>query len=439
MTFQRFAAFSAAGGVVLIAVTVFAMAWANSPWADSYSRFFNLIPLRITLGDFGWTASVQYWINDALMVVFFFMIGLEIKREVLFGELSSVKRAALPLIAAVGGMAVPGTIYALINRSGDGMHGWGVPTATDIAFALGVMTLLGSRVPAGLKVFLTTLAVADDLGALIVIALFYTDSPSIVNILIAIAAIAVMYIMNKTGVRSAPLYLLVGAVVWWFIHHSGVHATIAGVLTAMTIPSDSRIKIDVFARYTSSTANDIGAAAASSDLLESDTQAKISSIEDVCERAQSPMQRLEHGLVPWCGFFIIPIFALANAGVPLSTGGVALTDIVTYPEYLGVALGLVIGKPLGIFLASYIAVKLGLGALPSGVNFKHIHGAAWLGGIGFTMSLFIAGLAFKTGDDTAIIQLNAAKLGILSGSTAAAIVGLIILTLATATLSSKKS
>lgn len=430
-TFRRFAAFSAAGGIVLIIVTVLAMVWANSGWADSHVRFFNSIPLRVTLGEFGWTASIQYWINDALMAVFFFMIGLEIKREVLFGELSSVKRAALPLIAAVGGMAVPGTIYAIINRGGDGMHGWGIPTATDIAFALGVMTLLGSRVPAGLKVFLTTLAVADDLGALIVIALFYTESPSVVNILIAFGALGVMYAMNKFGVRSAPLYLIVGAVVWWFIHHSGVHATIAGVLTAMTIPGDSRMKTDIFARFASSTANDVGAAVVSPGLLAGDIQEKISSIEDVCERAQSPMQRLEHGLVPWCGFFIIPVFALANAGVPLSTGGVALSDIVKYPEYLGVAFGLIIGKPLGIFAASYIAVKLGLGALPTGVSFKHIHGAAWLGGIGFTMSLFIAGLAFKSGDETTVLQLNAAKLGILSGSTVAAIFGLVILSRAT--------
>ncbi|MFN9992818.1 MAG: Na+/H+ antiporter NhaA [Phycisphaerales bacterium] len=432
MTFRRFAAFSAAGGVVLIAITAVAMLWANSPWAETYSTIFGSTPLRVTLGEFGWTASLRDWINDALMAVFFFMIGLEIKREVLFGELSSIKRAALPLIAAVGGMAVPGAIYAVINKGGDGMHGWGIPTATDIAFALGVMTLLGSRVPAGLKVFLTTLAVADDLGALIVIALFYTDSPSVSNILIAFAALAVMYGMNKSGVRSSGLYLLVGAVVWWFIHHSGVHATIAGVLTAMTIPSESRADIRAFATFTGSTVKGLESqATASTAPLSGEQQERIGAIEEACERAQSPLQRLEHALVPWCGFFIIPIFALANAGVPLSTGDVALGDIVRYPECLGVTLGLTLGKPIGIFLASFIAVKLGLGALPSGVNFKHIHGAAWLGGIGFTMSLFIAGLAFKSNGEVGVLQLNAAKLGILGGSSVAAILGLIILTLAT--------
>jgi len=432
MNFRRFAAFSAAGGVVLIVITAIAMVWANSPWAETYARWFGSIPLRVTLGEFGWSASMRDWINDALMAVFFFMIGLEIKREVLFGELRSIKRAALPLIAAVGGMAVPGAIYAVINRGGDGMHGWGIPTATDIAFALGVMTLLGSRVPAGLKVFLTTLAVADDLGALIVIALFYTENPSVSNILIAFAALGVMYGMNKAGVRSAGLYLLVGAVVWWFIHHSGVHATIAGVLTAMTIPSDSRADIGAFARFTTSTASDLrNVDSDPASPLSGEQQEKIGAIEEACERAQSPMQRLEHSLVPWCGFFIIPIFALANAGVPLSTGDVALGDIVRYPECLGVALGLTLGKPIGIFVASFIAVKLGLGALPTGVNFKHIHGASWLAGIGFTMSLFIAGLAFKSNGDVGVLQLNAAKLGILGGSTVAALVGLVVLTLAT--------
>ena len=434
LAFGRFASLSAAGGVLLVGVAAVAMIWANSAWAQSYVWLFQELHLNVKLGVFGWDAPLLLWINDLLMAVFFFMVGLEIKREVLFGELSSLKRASLPLIAAAGGMAVPGLIYAAVNRGGDGMHGWGIPTATDIAFALGVMGLLGSRVPPGLKVFLTTLAVADDLGALLVIALFYTESPSVTNLLIAFAALGVMFIMNKSGVRWPVLYLLVGGVVWWFIHHSGVHATIAGVLTAMAIPSKSREDIRSFAVFTRDAAETLvassSATASASPLLSGDQHAYISGIEDACEKAQNPVQRLEHGLVPWVSFLIVPIFALANAGVPLSTGDTPVSALLSSKECVGVALGLVIGKPVGIFVASLLAVKLGLGVLPSGVTFRHIHGAAWLGGIGFTMSLFIASLAFVRDGAVNIDQLNAAKMGILGGSSVAAVVGLAVLALA---------
>lgn len=428
MTFERFASLSAASGVLLLAVTVVAMVWANSPLAHIYHYLFEELTLSVTLGSIGWSAHTVHWINDLLMAVFFFMVGLEIKREVLFGELSSVKRAALPLIAALGGMIAPGTIYALINRGGDGMHGWGIPTATDIAFALGVMALLGSRIPTGLRVFLTTLAVADDLGALLVIAIFYTDSPNLTNLLIAGGALLVMFIMNRAGVRWPVLYLIVGGVVWWFIHHSGVHATIAGVVTAMSIPSRSREDLARFALFARESAQSLEKSPHQRGaLLSGDQQEVISGIEDACEKAQSPMQRLEHSLVPWVSFLIVPLFALANAGVPLATGDTSPTDLLRSPECLGVALGLLLGKPIGIFVASFIGVKLGLGALPSGVTFKHVHGAAWLGGIGFTMSLFIASLAFVKNGAPDPAQLNAAKIGILLGSAVAAIVGLVLL------------
>jgi NhaA family Na+:H+ antiporter len=432
LAFGRFTSLSAAGGVLLVGVAAVAMIWANSPWAESYVWLFQKLHLNVKLGGFGWDAPLLLWINDLLMAVFFFMVGLEIKREVLFGELSSLKRASLPLIAAVGGMAVPGLIYAAVNRGGEGMHGWGIPTATDIAFALGVMGLLGSRVPVGLKVFLTTLAVADDLGALMVIALFYTESPSVLNMLIAFGGLAVMVIMNRSGVRWPVLYLMAGAVVWWFVHHSGVHATIAGVLTAMTIPSKSREDIRSFALFARDAADTLAASskATPSPLLSGDQQAYISGIEDACEKAQNPVQRLEHSLVPWVSFLIVPIFALANAGVPLSTGDTPVSALLSSKECVGVVLGLVIGKPVGIFVASVLAVKLGLGVLPSGVTFRHIHGAAWLGGIGFTMSLFIASLAFVKGGEVNPDQLNAAKIGILGGSSVAAVVGMAVLALA---------
>ncbi|MFZ4572900.1 MAG: Na+/H+ antiporter NhaA [Phycisphaerales bacterium] len=428
----RFASMSAAGGVVLVAVTVVAMVWANSPWATTYEWLFHELYLVVRLGEFGWKASVVHWINDLLMAVFFFFVGLEIKREVLFGELRSMKRAALPLFGAAGGMAVPGAIYAIVNLGGDGLHGWGIPTATDIAFALGIMALLGSRVPAGLKLFLTTLAVADDLGALLVIAVFYTESPSVANLFLAMGALAVMFAMNRLGVRSALPYVLAGGVVWWFIHNSGVHATIAGVLTAMSIPSDARTKVGAVAHFVRETAGELERTShAASPMLSGNQQAQVDGIQDACTQAQSPLQRLEHKLVPWVGFFIVPLFALANAGVPLSTGDTPLAAVVSSRECLGVALGLIIGKPVGILVASFAAVRLGAASLPSGVTMHHVHGAAWLGGIGFTMSLFIANLAFVRGGEVNTAQLNAAKVGILAGSTVAAVVGLLVLRRAT--------
>jgi len=427
----RFMAFAAAGGIVLLTVTLIALVWANSPAADSYHRIFERTQWSLMFGGFGWTAPALHWINDLLMAVFFFYIGLEIKRETLVGELRSLRKAAVPLFAAAGGMLVPAGIYALFNHSTDGAHGWGIPMATDIAFALGILALLGSRVPIGLKVFLTTLAVADDLGALIVIAVFYTDSPSLANLGLAFLALGAMFLMNRLGVRQPLYYLIAGGVVWWFIHHSGIHATIGGVLTALAIPVKRGVHAPQFATFVKQSAEDFDRSGipGQNRILSPEQHSIVQGIEDACDKVQSPLQSLEHSLAPWVAFLIVPLFALANAGVA-PAGSEGLWASATSRESIGIVLGLIIGKPLGIMLACFIAVKAGFGALPERTTWAMLHGAAWLAGIGFTMSLFIASLAFKGNPDSverAASQLANAKIGVLAGSTIAATVGLLLL------------
>jgi NhaA family Na+:H+ antiporter len=355
--FQEFAALEASGGILLIAASIVALLWVNSPWSATYDEL---------------SKHLRFLVNDALMTLFFFVVGLEIKRELLIGELATPRRAALPILAALGGVAVPALIYAALNYGGPGAHGWGTPMATDIAFVIGAMALLGNRAPVGLKVFLTALAIVDDLAAVLVIALFYTRSPSWWAIGAAALCLLLLVIINRLGVSHLGLYLLLGVLLWLAVVQSGIHSTIAGVLLASTIPSGA-------------------------------------------------LSRLEHTLHPWVTFFIVPLFALANAGVTLG-GGIGIRYLLTEPVTKGVAFGLLLGKPIGIAFASWLSVKAGLAALPSQVTFRHIHGAAWLGGIGFTMSLFIASLAFPDHD-----LLAAAKIGLLAGSLLAGLIGYVIL------------
>jgi len=366
--FHRFFSTSAASGLVLLACTVVALAWANSPWSGSYHHFWEA---RFTVGALsrGLTLSVHGWVNDGLMTVFFFLVGLEIKREILVGELSSRRSATLPVAAAFGGMIVPAAFYAAINVGGAGASGWGMPMATDIAFALGVLALLGDRIPSGLRVFLAALAIADDLGAVLVIALFYTSALDWGAIASAAVALLALVVLNRAGARRPLTYALLGVILWRFVLASGIHATIAGVLLALTIPASGE---------------------------------------------NSPLQRMERSLHAVVSFVIMPIFAIANAGVPLGDFG----NVLHTPVALGVILGLLLGKPIGITLASHLAVRSGAGELPEGVTWRHIHGVAWLGGIGFTMSLFIGGLAF-----TNVAVLDTAKLAVLCASTMAGVVG----------------
>ncbi len=419
--FQRFAHAEASGGLVLLFNALLALAWANSPWGESYHHLWEL-PLTIGVPGFGLTETLHHWINDGLMAVFFFVVGLEIKREILVGELASVRQAALPLFAALGGMLVPALVFVSLTFGTDDMKGWGVPMATDIAFALGIAALLGSRVPTSLKIFLAALAIVDDIGAVLVIALFYTASIQAMALLVAAGMMLLLIGLNRAGVRSSIPYFLIGIVLWVAFLKSGVHATIAGVLLALTIPASTRISGRQFVRESSEHLKDFNAACENDPEEFSTTQRHqepIFALEDTTHRAQSPLLRLEYKLHGVVAFFIMPIFALANAGVAF-TGGVS--DAVTSRAVLGIFFGLVIGKPVGIVLFSWLAVRFRFADLPYGTNFRHVLGMGALGGIGFTMALFIAALAFGEG-----AQLEAAKLGILAGSLVAGILGWLLL------------
>ncbi|MGZ8379303.1 MAG: Na+/H+ antiporter NhaA [Gemmatirosa sp.] len=417
--FQRFFSTSAASGLVLLAATAVALVWANSPWADTYHHLWEA-PVTIGAPGFGLTLSLHHWVNDGLMAVFFFLVGLEIKREVLVGELASRRTAALPVAAALGGMVVPALLYTALNAGGAGAAGWAVPMATDIAFALGILALLGDRVPSGLRIFLAALAIADDLGAVLVIAFFYTGALDWGAMGGAAAVLAVLVGLNRAGARRPLTYALLGVGLWLFVLASGIHATIAGVLLALTVPARTRIDEDEFLARAEASLADFRAAdePGTTVLTNQGHQAALQAIENAADAAQAPLQRMEHALHGVVAFVIMPIFALANAGVALGGGGAAVGS----PIALGVVLGLALGKPLGITLASYLAVRAGAADLPTGVTWRHVHGAGWLAGIGFTMSLFVAGLAFA---DPAVLDI--AKLGIFTASIAAGGVGFTLL------------
>lgn len=421
--FLRFARLSSAGGIVLIACTVVAMLWANSAAHDSYEHLFHVEKLKIGFDRLMLEKSLGHWINDALMALFFFVVGLEIKREVLVGELASPRKAALPIAAALGGMIGPALVYAAFNAGQPTLRGWGIPMATDIAFALGILSLLGDRVPVSLKVFLTSLAIADDLGALLVIAVFYTDHLATNYLLYAGAVTILMFGCNLLRVRSPIPYFLLGMVLWVLVYKSGVHATIAGVLGAMTIPASARVgaarylhasrgALDTFERLSEDPDHDVKTSA--------EQRAAVWAVHTSSLQVIPVLHRLENALHPWTAFFVIPIFALANAGVELHG---SLGDTIGSRNTQGVVFGLFLGKPAGIFLACLIAVKLRIAALPRGVTWRHVLGVGFLGGIGFTMALFIANLAFQGSQ----AELDHAKLGILLASLLSAVAGLAVL------------
>ncbi len=418
--FARFFRLESAGGIVLIASTLIAVAWANSPLAGAYHHLWET-ELAVRLGPWTVSHSIHHWINDGLMAVFFFLVGLEIKREGSVGELASLRRAALPAAAAVGGMVVPALLYFLPNAGGEGASGWGIPMATDIAFALGVLALMGPRVPLALKVFLTALAIVDDIGAVLVIAVFYTGQISWAALAAGLGVLGLCALANRMGVRGPVPYIVLGLVVWSCFMASGVHATVAGVLLAMTIPSRTRIDADEFLEHAERSLHAFREAGTEggSVLTNLPQQVALQGLETATEAAQAPLQRIEHDLHSVVAFGIIPLFALANAGVTLS-GGIA--EAFAHPVTLGVVLGLVIGKPLGITLFSWLAVRAGMAELPSGVTWKAIHAVSWLGGIGFTMSLFVAGLAFPDGG-----LVDESKVGIFAASIAAGVGGWLLL------------
>lgn len=410
------------GGYILIGITIIALAWANSGYYESYHFLWHDLQMGFKFGDFDLTTSLHHWINDGLMALFFFTIGLEIKREVLAGELSSFKKAGLPIVAAVGGMLVPALIYVLIDyKTPQYLSGWGIPMATDIAFALGLMAMLGKRVPVSLKVFLTALAIADDLGAILVIAIFYTESINLMELINAAFFLGVLFTANRLGVRSTTFYALVGGIgVWTSFLFSGVHATIAGVLIALTIPVRPRIDEVTFIQrlkncitiFTNTDPND-------KSLLSKKQAEVISTIGKHVEDANTPLQKLEHAMHPLTMYFILPIFALSNAGVHIDGD---IFKMLLHPISLGIMGGLILGKFIGISFFTRIFVGLKLARLPEGVGWRHIYGMSFLAGIGFTMSMFIADLGFENE-----YYEEVAKVGILAASLVAALLGISIL------------
>ncbi|OAI54606.1 sodium:proton antiporter [Planctomycetaceae bacterium SCGC AG-212-F19] len=386
-----------ASGIVLLACTVIALALANSRWADAVTSFWQT-PVYIGFGPFGLNKALLLWINDGLMTLFFFVVGLEIKREMVAGELNEFRKALLPIMAALGGMVVPAAVYLLFHWGRPTAVGWGIPMATDIAFVVGFLALFGPRVPHGLKVLLLSLAIADDIGATLVIALFYTTGISLAALGVGAAGFAVVLLFRAIGVRHVAAYVVVGTVIWVAFVKSGVHPTVAGVALGLLTPARPWLGDhapfdhvgELFARIVA-------------PLGEAATQARLEPV--------SPLERLEAALHPWVAFVIMPVFALANAGVPLAPAALA------HPVAIAIAAGLVIGKPLGIALFSWTAVRLGIAQLPAGTNNMILIGAGCLAGIGFTMSLFIASLALGQQ------ELNEAKMGILVGSAVSAALG----------------
>jgi NhaA family Na+:H+ antiporter len=398
--FTRFAQMEAAGGILLLAATVIALVWANSPWKHSYHTVWE-VDISLGVGRNVLTWSRHVWVNDGLMSVFFFVVGLEIKREVLIGELRSFRRAVFPFVAALGGCVFPAAIYLAVNHGTPEANAWGIPMATDIAFALGVLTLLGNRAPISL----------DDIFAVLVIAVFYTEHLQLIHLLFGAAGLALAYAANKMGVRNPLIYALIGIPVWFAVRQSGVHATVAGVMMAFTIPCNSEIDRPYFMARMTRLLNRF----ANADSNSNEAHATIHSMEKLCEGVETPLNRIEHALQPWVSFLIMPLFALSNAGVPVVGNVLAAA---TNRVAIGVALGLLLGKPFGITLFAWAADRIRLASRPRGTDWMQIFAASWVCGIGFTMSLFIASLALPEGG-----VLDLAKIGTLAASVIAGCAG----------------
>lgn len=419
--FERFLQRTIAGGVILVGTTLLALVLAALLGGDKVHHFWQQ-QLVISIGDsVGLKLSWHHAVNDGLMAMFFLLVGLELKREILVGELSSIRDAALPVIAAIGGMAAPALIYLAFNAGTETSNGWGIPMATDIAFAIGILVLLAWRIPKNLVIFLTALAIADDLGAVMVIAFFYSSGLDWNALSNAGLVLAALLLCNQGGIRHPLAYAVLGVLLWYFMLHSGIHATLAGILLAAAIPArpkHSAEEFDVELKELQEAFHEETGPQTPNDPLRNQHLASLAeNLELSANKVQSPLQRIEHALSPWVTFLIIPLFAIANAGIDLTE--VKLEAALSQRLTLGILFGLVVGKFAGISLFSWLAVKAGIASLPSGVTWKHLTGAAWLGGIGFTMSLFVAQLAFSSQE-----QIEYAKLGILMASLVSALLGL---------------
>jgi NhaA family Na+:H+ antiporter len=415
---QKFVRIESLSGMLLFGATILALILANSPLADRFQSLWQY-KMGISTSGFELIKPLILWINDGLMAIFFFLIGLEIKRELLIGELNSVKKASFPLFAAIGGMLVPVLIFLLLNKNPDSANAWGIPMATDIAFSLAILTLLGKRVPIGLKVFLIAFAIVDDLGAVMVIALFYSESIKWSLIGISLVLLAVLFFLSYRKIYARGLILVFGIIIWVLFLKAGIHPTIAGVLLALTIPIRQQLRVESSVGDLCEIVDDIkDSADPSSPLLSKKQIEGIDSLEDWTEKVQSPLQHLEHKLHNWVAYLIMPLFALSNAGVAFQGGG-------GLDSMLGgiIAISLIIGKLIGVTLFAWMAVKFGFAELPEEVNFKQVIGVSLLAGVGFTMSIFVANLAFFGND----FLLDSAKAGILIGSLGAGVSGYLVL------------
>jgi Na+:H+ antiporter, NhaA family len=409
--FKRFLHIESAGGIALLFATVVALVLANSPMAETFLAFWKT-KVGFTLGSFQMVHSLQHWINDGLMAGFFFVVGLEVKREIIMGELQDLRQAVLPLAAALGGMLVPAGIYLLLQYDTPGARGWGIPMATDIAFVVGILAVLGSRVPKSLRVMLLSLAIADDIGAILVIAVGYTESLNFGALAFGFAGIGVLIGLMFLGVRNVGVFFFLSLLIWFGFHESGVHATIAGVICGLLTPARPWLSPGGLENIVDRTSIFLKGGGWDSS---HDRYANLRQMEKASRKSLSQLERFEIGLHPWVGFVIMPIFALANAGVPIQ-----MADF-TAPVATAVAAGLMIGKPAGIVLFSWLVVKIGIARLPAGVGWGAITGGGFLAGIGFTMAIFVAGLALNGP------LLDAAKVGIIAGSALCAAIGVIIL------------
>ncbi len=424
--FQKFIKTESLSGILLFSATIIALIWVNSPYGYVYESIWQY-KIGISFQDFELKKPLTLWINDGLMAIFFFLIGLELKREFIIGELNSLKKAAFPFFAAIGGVLAPIVLFILFNKNPETINGWGVPMATDIAFALAILSLLGKRIPLSLKVFLTAFAIIDDIGAVLVIAIFYSTAINWMLIIFALLLLLILAFLNYRKIYISYLYFFIGVVIWFLFLKSGIHPTIAGVLMAFTIPISQKVNIKKYTKKLARIVKEIKFDEnKKNDILSENQIAQIEDLEFSNDKTRSPLQHLEYKLHNWIAYFIIPIFALSNAGVIINTNMNLDTSLI-----INIAIGLFFGKFVGITFMSFLGVKLKIAELPKGINFMQIIGVAILAGVGFTMSIFIANLAFND----LPTYIDSAKIGILIGSFISGIIGYTILRLSSKTIS----